>query len=132
MTIDAPQAAVVDDAFMQRFFDAWKRRDVEGILALVTDDVVLESAFGPEVHGKRFSGKEQFRAGILRYFETFPAIASTDRRYAILGDKGFMEVTSTFTSADGKQMTMRVCDLYEFRDGKVSSKRAYAKRISAA
>jgi len=129
MKAESPHTAVVDDAFMLRFFDAWKRKDVDGILSMITDDAVLESAFGPEVHGKRFVGKQAFREGIVRYFQMLPGISSSDRTYAILGDKGFMEATASYPGPDGKQVTVRVCDLYEFRDGKVASKRAYSKRI---
>lgn len=129
MKIESAQTKVVDDAFMQRFFDAWKRQDVDGILSMITDDAVLESAFGPEVHGKRFVGRQAFREGIVRYFKALPGITSSDRTYVILGDKGFMEATASYPGPGGKQVSIRVCDLYDFRDGKVASKRAYSKRI---
>ncbi len=130
MKMESPGKAVVDDAFMQKFFDAWKRKDPDDIISMLTDDVVLESAFGPEVYGKRFSGKAAFREGIVRYFDALPGISSSDRTYAILGDKGFTEVTVSYPGPDGRQVTMRVCDLFDFRDGKVASKRAYAKRVA--
>ena len=129
MTLATPGKAVVDHAFMLRFFDAWKRKDADDIISMLTDDAVLESAFGPEVHGKRFTGKQAFREGIVRYFAALPGISSSDRTYAIMGDKGFTEVTVSYPGPDGKQVTMRVCDLFDFRDGKVASKRAYAKRV---
>ena len=47
MSLDVLETAVVDDDFMKRFFAAWKSRDVEAILSMCTDDVVLESSFGP-------------------------------------------------------------------------------------
>lgn len=129
MSFESKRAPVVDDAFMTRFFDAWARKNVEDIISMVTDDAVLESAFGPDIHGKRFVGKKEFAEGIVRFYEALPDISSKDRTYAILGDKGFTEVTRTYTDADGKRITLRVCDIFDFRDGKVASKRAYAKRI---
>ena len=66
MTKEIPESPIVDDAFMQRFFAAWKSRDVDAILSMVTDDVELESAFGPEPCGKRFVGKAGMREAALR------------------------------------------------------------------
>jgi ketosteroid isomerase-like protein len=132
MKVETLESPIVDDEFMLKFFDAWKRKSVDDIISMLTEDVVLESAFGPEVHGKRFVGKQAFREGVVRYFEALPGITSSDRTYAILGDKGFTEVTVSYPGPDGKQVTMRVCDLFAFRDGKVASKRAYAKRVVPA
>ena len=126
----AGTAAVVDDAFMARWFEAWKRKSVEDILELVTDDVVLESAFGPEAHGKRFVGKKAFAEGCIRYFAAMEGVTSSDRAYVLMGDTGFTEVTISYRGPDGKQMSTRVCDLFAFRDGKVASKRAYSKRFA--
>ena len=131
MSFESKRAPVVDDAFMARFFDAWGRKSVEDIISMVTDDAVLESAFGPDIHGKRFVGKKEWAEGIVRFFDVMKDISSKDRAYAILGDKGFTEVTRTHTDADGKSVTLRVCDIFDFRDGKVASKRAYVKRIIA-
>jgi ketosteroid isomerase-like protein len=124
-------ATVVDDAFMVRFLDAWARKSVEDIISMVTDDVVLESAFGPDSHGKRFVGKKAFAEGTVRFFDVLKDMSSKDRTYAIMGDKGFTEATRTYTDAAGKRVTVRVCDIFDFRDGKVSSKRAYIKQLTA-
>jgi ketosteroid isomerase-like protein len=130
-TPESLATASAHEELMARFFDAFKRRSVDDILAMVTDDAVLESAFGPEVHGKRFTGKAAFREGLVRYFEVMAGARTCDRTYSVLGDKGFTEVTVSFTDAEGKEVTTRVCDIFDFRDGKVASKRAYAKRIVA-
>jgi ketosteroid isomerase-like protein len=132
MSFQSKRASVVDDAFMERFLDAWKRQSVEDIISMVTDDVVLESAFGPDPRGKRFVGKKAFAEGTVRFFEVMKDMSSTDRTYAIMGDKGFTEATRTYTDADGKRVTVRVCDIFDFRDGKVASKRAYIKRLTVA
>lgn len=129
MTTETPESSSVDDAFMLRFFAAWKNRDVEAILSMVTDDVVLESGFGPETCGKRFVGKAGMREAALRLFALYPDAQSSGRTYSILGNQGFTEVTYSYTGADGKRVSTRLCDLYTFRDGKVASKRAYGKRF---
>jgi ketosteroid isomerase-like protein len=47
----------------------------------------------------------------------------------VRGDQGFAEGTIGYVDADGKKVRVRLCDLYDFREGKVASKRAYTKRI---
>lgn len=129
-TATAEQPASVDDAFMQRYFQAFRNKDLTALEAMVTDDVVLESAFGPEAHGKRFVGKKGFIEATLRYFETLPGVHSFDRTWTVFGDKAFTEFTVSYEGPDGKPVTVRVCDLFDFRDGKIASKRAYSKRLS--
>ena len=127
-TVESPE---VDDAFMERFFAAWKNKDVDAILSMVTDDVELESAFGPETCGKLFVGKAGVREAALRLFAAFPGAKSSDRTYTIMGDHGFTEITYHYVDGEGKPVSTRLCDLFTFRDGKVSSKRAYGKRFVA-
>lgn len=129
MKMEISNSSSVDDAFMQRFFAAWKSRDVDAILSMVTDDVELESGFGPETCGKRFVGKTGMREAALRLFALYPEAQSSDRTYSILGNDGFTEVTYSYLGADGKRVSTRLCDIYTFRDGKVASKRAYGKRF---
>lgn len=130
MEIATPETPCVDDAFMHRYFEAFKNRDLEGLEAMITDDVVLESAFGTEPHGKRFVGKKGFIEATLRYFQALPGVRSFDRTYTIVGDKAFTEFTVSYQGPDGQPVTVRVCDLFDFRDGKIASKRAYSKRLS--
>ncbi len=131
MSLDVLETAVVDDDFMKRFFAAWKSRDVEAILSMCTDDVVLESSFGPAPCGKRLVGKEGMREGALRLFDLFPGAQTSERTYSIMGDCGFTEFTFSYPGSEGKRVVTQLCDIFTFRDGKVSSKRAYGKRFAA-
>ena len=40
-----------DDTFVGRFLEPWNRHDVDGALALMTDDCVWEVTRGREPHG---------------------------------------------------------------------------------
>jgi hypothetical protein len=40
-----------DDTFVDRFLEPWNRHDVDGALALMTDDCVWEVTRGREPHG---------------------------------------------------------------------------------
>jgi taurine dehydrogenase small subunit len=43
--------APYDDTFVDRFLEPWNRHDVDGALALMTDDCVREVTRGREPHG---------------------------------------------------------------------------------
>ena len=49
-----------DDTFVDRFLEPWNRHDVDGALALMTDDCVWEVTRGHEPHGTLYKG----RAGV--------------------------------------------------------------------
>ena len=48
-------------AFVDRFNTVWNGHDVDGILAMMTDDVVFEASFGKEPWGTRVVGKPAVR-----------------------------------------------------------------------
>lgn len=117
----------VDSAFVQRFLVAWDEHDVDGILDMMTDDIVFESSFGPEECGKRFSGKVEARQAIERVYATFPQTRFEDPVWGVVGDRGFAEWTMSHFDKSGKRVAVRGCDLFVFKDGKVSRKDSYRK-----
>ena len=46
-----------DDTFVDRFLEPWNRHDVDGALALMTDDCVWEVARGGGPHGTLYTGR---------------------------------------------------------------------------
>jgi len=46
-----------DDTFVDRFLEPWNRHDVDGALALMTDDCVWEVTRGREPHGTLHTGR---------------------------------------------------------------------------
>jgi ketosteroid isomerase-like protein len=50
-----------DDTFVGRFLEPWNRHDVDGALALMTDDCVWEVTRGREPHGILYSGQTSAR-----------------------------------------------------------------------
>ena len=45
-----------DDTFVDRFLEPWNRHDVDGALALLTDDCVWEVTRGHEPHDAQLVG----------------------------------------------------------------------------
>jgi ketosteroid isomerase-like protein len=65
-----------DEAFVDRFLEPWNRHDVDGALALMTDDCVWEVTRGPEPHGTLYTGQTAVRAAIVEAFKALPDIMS--------------------------------------------------------
>lgn len=45
-----------DEAYVKKFLIPWNAHDVDGAMALMTDDCVWEITRGSEPHGTRFEG----------------------------------------------------------------------------
>lgn len=63
-----------DDTFVDRFLEPWNQHDVDGALALMTDDCVWEITRGREPHGTLYTGRTDVRAAIVEAFKALPDI----------------------------------------------------------
>ena len=68
-----------DDTFVDRFLEPWNQHDVDGALALMTDDCVWEITRGREPHGTLCTGRTDVgradvRAAIVEAFKALPDI----------------------------------------------------------
>ena len=115
------------EAFMKRFMDAWNAHDVDGIMALMTDDCVFEPSFGPEPWGARYQGAAAVRAGVEKNFRNIPDIRWDEMRHFVCEDHAVVEWLTTGTPQGGKPFKVEGCDILTLRDGKISAKRSYRK-----
>ena len=53
---------LTNEQVWQRFSEAWAKRDVDGLMALVTDDIIYGASVGPEP-GATFRGRDEVRRG---------------------------------------------------------------------
>ena len=63
-----------DDTFVDRFLEPWNRHDVDGALALMTDDCVWEVTRGREPHGTLYTGRAAVRSAIVEAFKALPDV----------------------------------------------------------
>lgn len=112
---------------LQAFTDAFNRHDIDALMSFMTDDCVFEAAAGLDVCGTRYEGLEQVRAGFLEVFETFPDGHWGGDRHFVYADRGVSEWTFTGTRTDGTRVEVNGCDLFTFRDDKISFKNSYRK-----
>ncbi len=66
--------APYDDTFVGRVLEPWNQHDVDGALALMTDDCVWEITRGREPHGTLCTGRADVRAAIVKAFKALPDI----------------------------------------------------------
>ena len=116
---------------LQDFADAWNRHDVDALMTFMTEDCVFEASAGPDIAGTRYVGREAVRAGFAEVWATFSDARWDDARHFICGTRGVSEWTFTGTRADGTGVEVHGCDLFTFRDGKISLKNSYRKNRPA-
>lgn len=110
-------------ATLIRFNAAFARGDLNALMALVTDDIVFESA-SPAPDGHRHEGQ----AAVLSIWSDFlgtPGAAFTVEESSIAGDRAV--VRWRFAWAGSGPGHARGVDLIRFRDGLVSEKFSYVK-----
>jgi uncharacterized protein (TIGR03086 family) len=108
-------------AAVARFNDAFNRHDVDGVMALMTDDCVFD-ATGPAPDGQRFEGQDEVRAEWERLFEASPTARFETEEIIAAGDRAVVRWTYHF--GDGH---VRGMDVLQIRDGRVAEKRSYVK-----
>jgi ketosteroid isomerase-like protein len=116
---------------LKEIADAFNRHDIDGIMAFFAEDAVFETPKGPDPWGRRFAGKEQVREGVAARFAGIPDVHYGDDSHWVSGDRGVSEWTLTGTTTDGVHLQLRGCDLWTFRDGKVTRKDSYWKIVAA-
>ena len=123
-TLGATTAQTI--ATIDRFNEVFNAHDVDGIMALMTEDVIFENT-SPAPDGERYEGQQAVRAFWERLFATSPkAHFATEDMFAA-EDRCTVRWLYTWDNGDGKTGHVRGVDLFTVRDGKVSEKVSYVK-----
>ena len=117
----------VTTVLLHAFADAWDGHDVVSLMSFMSDDCVFEASAGPEICGERSEGREAVRGAFAAVWATFPNAHWGNARHFVCGDRGVSEWTFTGTRQDGTKVEVHGCDLFTFRDGKISVKNSYRK-----
>jgi ketosteroid isomerase-like protein len=104
-----------------RFNEAFNAHDVDGVMALMTEDVVFENT-SPFPDGERFTGQEAVRAFWTSFFANSPRAHFTAEDVFAAGDRA--TVRWRYSWGNGH---VRGVDVFAVRDGKVAEKFAYVK-----
>jgi ketosteroid isomerase-like protein len=118
-----------DEAFVVRFLAPWNRHDIDGALALMTDDCVWEVTRGSEPHGTLFEGPSAVRSAIAGAFEMLPDIYYQPIRSLFGEEHVVVELLVSGTLRDGTKTTFHACDILTMREGLIAAKRSYRKVV---
>ena len=114
---------------LKEILEAFNRHDLDAIMEFFSDDCSFYFPRGPEPWGQRFVGKAQVRAALAGRFKGIPNVHYGEDRHWVAGDRGVSEWTLTGTTTSGVSLKVRGCDLWEFRNGKVTRKDSYWKIV---
>ena len=120
---------IYDKAFVERFLKPWNEHDVDGALALMTDDCLWEITRGAEPHGTRLEGSKAVGAAIADAFRAMPDIYYEPVHCSFGQDLVVVELLVSATLAGGRPAKFHACDVMTVRDGKVAAKRSYRKLV---
>lgn len=123
MTLDPASAATL--AAVNRFNDAFNRHDVDGIMALMTEDCVFDST-RPAPDGERHVGQAAVRAFWEGFFARSPSARFESEETVATGDRCVVLWTYHWIR-EGKPGRVRGVDVFRVRDGKVAEKLSYVK-----
>ena len=114
---------------MDRLSAGFGRHDVDAILDCFTDDGVFDITEGPEPWGERFQGKAEIRKALDALFTALPDVRFVDAVKWVAGDRGVSEWTCVGTTVTGRPIRVKGVDLFEFRNGRVTRKDIYFKKV---
>lgn len=110
-------------AVVQAIIDAWKQKDIDGVLAQLCDDVEYHYLVGE----RPLVGRDWVR----RFLERFGGHIEGDNRWRILrsaetGDALLVEGVDDYLTAEGHRVRYPYMGVFEFRDGRVARWRDYS------
>lgn len=116
------------ETLLLAFAEAWNRHDLEGLLALVTEDCIFETAAGSTASGTRHAGKPALRAAFPAAWQSWPDARWQEATHVVAGDRAFSEWTFRGTDRQGGTVELRGVDLFEIREGLIARKDTYRKQ----
>jgi ketosteroid isomerase-like protein len=108
-------------ATLARFSAALERRDVDGLLAEMTDDIVLESP-GPAPDGERYEGAAAVREFFTRFFEANPRATFDEEEVFAAGDRCLVRWRYDWGAGH-----VRGVDVMRLSDGRIAETLGYVK-----
>ena len=112
---------------LEDLFAAFNRHDGPAVMACMTDDIVFDTAAGPDICGRRLIGSSEVRAAFESTWTGMPDVSWQCTRHDVFGDRGISEWIFRATTKDGQRVEAEGCDLFAFRGDKICAKSAFRK-----
>jgi hypothetical protein len=111
------------DGALARFGAAFDARDVDAIMAAMTDDCVFENTSPPD--GRRYEGQDEVRAAFTELFASSADARFTLEERIVAGNRA-VDLWRYDWSGD-EPGHVRGIDVFTLRDGLVAAKVSYVK-----
>ena len=108
------------------FNEACNRHDVAGMMALLSDDCIFESA-DPIPNGAVYSGKEKISQYWLDFFRESPQAHIKIEDIFGLGERCVMYWKFTQGDSDGEDGHIRGVDIFRVKDSAICEQLSYVK-----
>ncbi len=118
---------------LKKFGKAFNAGDVSAILECVTEDFEWVLAEGPEApQGRVVRGRDAVATALAERMREFKAMRFFETELLYTDAQAIGTFRLQATRANGETLDARGCDIYSFRDGRITRKDSYVKRITAA
>ena len=128
------EVEVVDDvtalrrrATMEALMAAFNARDLDALMACMSEDCAFQSAAGPDAEGALHRGRAAVRAAYAAIFDTFPEATWTEGTHMVAGGTGLSTWRFLGTARDGRRVDVRGCDVFAFEGDLIALKDSYRK-----
>jgi len=108
------------------FNEALNRRDLDGMMRMMTADCVFENT-APPPDGARFAGQEAVRKFWQDFFLGSAGSVIEPEEIFASGDRCVMRWTYRWANHAGQSGHIRGVDVYTVRDGLIAEKLSYVK-----
>ena len=113
-------------AAARRFNEALNRRDLDAMMAAMTEDCVFESTYPPP-DGPHFEGQAAVRSFFEQLFTSSQHLRFETEELFACGDRCVVRWRYRWVDREGRPGHVRGVDVFRVRDGKVAEKLAYVK-----
>ncbi len=111
---------------VQAFNDALNRRDLDGMLACLSEDTVFENT-QPSPDGTRYTGRIAVASFWTEFLRGASSVHIEAEETFALGERCVMRWRYAWRGHDGRQGHVRGVDVYRVRDGLIVEKLSYVK-----
>jgi ketosteroid isomerase-like protein len=110
---------------VNRFNEAFSRRDVDAVMETMTEDCVFENTAPPD--GRRYQGQAEVQTVWQEFFaSTVDPVFETDEMFTC-GDRSVVRWTFSWTDQHGQKGHVRGVDVFRVQNGRVAEKLSYVK-----
>ncbi len=112
------------------FGQAFNNHDADALVAMMAEDACFYTAAGETAYGNKISGRDAIKSAFASVWETMPDAHWEAGDIFIYKNRGLAEWVFSGTGKDGNRIEAQGCDIFTFKEGKISVKNAFRKQVS--